>query len=103
MTLMVHRLLHIADMIERISPVWAWWLFSIEPQCGHLQQHIISRCQPFANLDNYITLAAQFKTAKLIYNITNNDLSLERPAQKRLGLELHDECTWYLCMICTMA
>ena len=101
MTLMVHGLLHVADMIERIGPVWAWWSFPIERQCGRLQRHIISRHRPFANLDNYITLAAQFKTTKLTYNITNDNLSLESPAQKRPGLKLHDECMWYLCIIST--
>ena len=91
MTLTVHGLLHVADTIERIGPVWAWWSFPIERQCGRLQRHITSKRRPFVNLDNYITLAAQFKIAKLIYNITDKDLSLERPA-KKMGVELHDEC-----------
>jgi len=95
MTLTVHGLLHVADTIERIGPVWAWWSFPIERQCGRLQRHITSKRRPFANLDNYITLAAQFKTAKLIYNIADEDLSLERPA-KKMGVELHDECMCHL-------
>lgn len=102
MTLTVHGLLHVADTIERIGPVWAWWSFPIERQCGRLQRHIISRRHPFANLDNYITLAAQFKTAKLIYNVTDEDLSLERPVQKKKGFELHDECTCCLYTTCGM-
>ena len=93
MTLTVHGLLHVADAIERIGPVWAWWSFPIERQCGRLQRHITSRRHPFTNLDNYITLANQFKTAKLIYNITDEDLSLDGPVKKKPGLELHDECT----------
>ena len=94
MTPTVHRLLHIADTIERIGPVWAWWSFPIERQCGRLQRHITSKHHPFVNLDSHITLAAQFKTTKLIYNITNEDLSLDGPAQKRVGLVLDDECTF---------
>ena len=93
MTLTVHGLLHVAETIERIGPVWAWWSFPIERQCGHLQRHITSKRHPFANLDNYITLAAQFKTTKLIYNITDEDLSLDEPAQK-VGLVLVNECTF---------
>ena len=38
-------------------------------------------------------LAAQLKTAKLIYNIVDEDLSLERPAKRRVAYELHNECT----------
>ena len=37
-------------------------------------------------------LAAQLKTAKLIYNIVDEDLSLKRPAKRRVAYELHDEC-----------
>lgn len=99
MTLTVHGLLHVADTIERIGPVWAWWSFPIERQCGHLERHITSRRRPFANLDNYIILSAQLKTAKLIYNVTNKSLSLEKPVQKK-GIELHDECA--CCLIVFM-
>lgn len=92
MTLTVHGLLHIADTIERIGPVWAWWSFPIERQCGRLQRHITNKRRPFANLDTYITLAAQLKTTQLIYNITDEDLSLDEPP-KKTGIELHSECT----------
>jgi len=94
MTLTIYGLLHIADTIKRIGPVWAWWSFPIEHQCGHLQRQINSRHHPFSNLDNYIRLAAQLKTTKLIYNITNEDLSLERPVNKKVAFELHDECAY---------
>ena len=93
MTLTVHGLLHVADTIERIGPVWAWWSFPVERQCGRLQRHIASRRHPFANLDNHIMLANQLKAAKLIYNVTNEDLSLEPPTAKKVAFELHDECT----------
>lgn len=100
MTLTVHGLLHVADTIERIGPVWAWWSFPIERQCGRLQRYITSRRHPFANLDSHITLANQFKMAKLIYNIVDEDLSLDRPTKKKPGFELHDECMRSLCMMC---
>ena len=93
MTLTIHGLLHIADTIERIGPIWAWWSFPIERQCGRLQRHINSKRHPFANLDNYIMLAAQLKTVKLIYNIADENLSPERPTKKKVAYELHDECT----------
>jgi len=101
MTLTVHGLLHIADTIERIGPVWAWWSFPIERQCGRLQRHITSKRHPFANLDDYITLSAQFKTTKLIYNIADKDLSLEGPVKKKTGLDLHYErkCFYRVCKV----
>ena len=34
---------HVANTIETISPVWMWWSFPIEQQCGRLQQKIKSR------------------------------------------------------------
>ena len=96
MTLTVHGLLHVADTIEWIGPVWAWWSFLIERQCGRLRRYITNRRRPFVNLDNHITLVNQFKMAKLIYNITNKDLSLDGPVKKKRGYELHDECTYSL-------
>lgn len=93
MTLTVHGLLHIADTIERIGPVWAWWSFPIERQCGRLQRHITDKRHPFANLDNYIALAAQVRNIKLIYNVTDEDLELDPPVKEKKGLFLHDECT----------
>jgi hypothetical protein len=99
MTLMVHVLVHIADTIERIGHIWAWWSFPIERQCGRLQRHITDKRHPFSNLDNYLTLAAQLKNIKLIYNLSDNDLSLDRPVKQRKGLTLHDECTSYLYVI----
>lgn len=92
MTLTVHALLHIADMIEQIGPVWAWWSFPIERQCGRLQGHITSPQHPFVNLDNYLTLAAQLKNTVMIYNISKKDLSLKRPVKTRPALELHNDC-----------
>jgi hypothetical protein len=96
MTLTVHRLLHIAETIERIGPVWAWWSFPIERQCGRLKRHIVDKHHPFTNLDNYITLATQFKNVKLIYNITDKDISPDEPAKEKKGLHLDDDCMFSL-------
>ena len=99
MTLTVHGLLHVADTIERIGPVWAWWSFPIERQCGRLRRHIHDQRFPFTNLDNHIMLAAQLKTAMLVYNVASRDLSLERPKEKKVGYELSDECTHHNPMV----
>ena len=67
MTLTIHALLHVTDTIETIGPVWAWWSFPIERQCGRFQQKIKSRKHPYTNLDNYLLQDAQLKQIKTIY------------------------------------
>jgi len=98
MTLTVHGLLHVADTIERIGPVWAWWSFPVERQCGRLQRHITDKRHPYVNIDNYITLAAQLNNAKWIYNITNENLSLDETPKGKKGLYLFNDCTSLLCL-----
>ena len=95
MTLTVHGLLHITDTIERIGPVWAWWSFPVERQCGRLQRHITSKRHPFVNINNFIALAAQLNNVKLIYNITNEDLSLDKKAKGGKGVYLSNDCMFF--------
>jgi hypothetical protein len=33
---MIHALLHIADAIKAMGPVWATWAFPTERACGHI-------------------------------------------------------------------
>jgi hypothetical protein len=94
MTLTVHALLHVADTIEQVGPVWAWWSFPIERQCGRLHCHITSPQHPSMNLDNYLALAAQLKNVMMIYNIARKELTLKRKMKVKPALELHDECAW---------
>ncbi|KAI0039304.1 hypothetical protein FA95DRAFT_1585314 [Auriscalpium vulgare] len=67
----VHALLHIADSIEFIGPVWTTWAFPIERQCGHFQRCIKSRRNCFVNMDNYLCDATQLSQIKLLYNLTD--------------------------------
>ncbi|KAI0052945.1 hypothetical protein FA95DRAFT_1482442 [Auriscalpium vulgare] len=83
----IHALLHIADSIKMSGPVWASWAFPIERQCGLLQRAIKSRRNPYVNLDNYISDAAQLNQIKLVYNLSVN-LSLKPPAQDKNGISL---------------
>lgn len=94
MTLTVHALLHVADMIETIGPVWAWWSFPIERQCGRFQRKIKSRRYPFTNLDNYLTEDAKLKQIKMIYNLSNADLEIGECTanRKRVELILEGKC-----------
>jgi hypothetical protein len=94
MTLTVHALLHVANTIETIGPVWTWWPFPIERQCGRFQRKVKSRKHPYTNLDNYLLQHAQLDQIKMIYNLSAADLSIgERLTQrKRVELVLQNNC-----------
>ena len=93
MTLTVHALLHVADTIETIGPVWAWWSFPIERQCGSFQRKIKSRKHLYTNLDNYLLQQAQLKQIKVIYNLSDTDLLTSKlPTRQKVELALQDEC-----------
>ncbi|KAF9472876.1 hypothetical protein BDN70DRAFT_818022 [Pholiota conissans] len=66
--LTVHALLHIADGIEAMGPVWTYWAFPMERFCGLISRHINSHRFPFANIDSYVTAIAQLDQIKLRYN-----------------------------------
>ncbi|KAI0755878.1 hypothetical protein BC629DRAFT_1296691 [Irpex lacteus] len=76
--LTIHALLHIADSIEAIGPVWAYWAFPMERYCGILQRSVRSRRFPFANLAQTVLSDARLKQLGLRYNIRQM-LSLKPP------------------------
>ncbi|KAL1684480.1 hypothetical protein GGG16DRAFT_68216, partial [Schizophyllum commune] len=41
-TLNIHALLHIADSIEAMGPVWTYWAFPMERFCGRMQRAVRS-------------------------------------------------------------
>ena len=65
--LTIHALLHIADSIEMVGPVWAYWAFAMERYCGSLQPAIRSRRHPYASLNRYLVDQAHLVHLKLIY------------------------------------
>ena len=70
-TLTVHALLHIADTIEVLGPVWAWWSFPIERECGFQQRSIMSRRFPYVNLDRSLVRQAQLDQITLLYDLSS--------------------------------
>ena len=78
--LTVHALLHIADSIEAMGPVWAYWAFPMERLCGKLLCCIKSRRHPFASIDSYITAVAQLEQIKNRYN-AHDQLGLLPPKE----------------------
>ena len=68
--LTIHALLHVADTIEVLGPVWAWWSFPIEWECGFQQWSIMSRWFPYVNLDRSLVWQAQLDQITLLYDLS---------------------------------
>ena len=66
----IHALLHIADSIEFVGPVWCYWAFPMERYCNRLKPAIRSRRFPFAALDRYVLEDAQLTQIKAFYNLS---------------------------------
>jgi hypothetical protein len=67
--LTTHALLHLADMIKNMGPVWTYWAFPTERYCGRLQPAIRSRRYPFACIDNYLIQYAHLSQIKTLYGL----------------------------------
>lgn len=64
-------MLHIADSIETIGPVWTSWAFPIERYCGALQPAIRSRRFPYSSLSRYILDSARLTHIHNLYDLKN--------------------------------
>lgn len=83
-TLPIHALLHIAQDIRNMGPMWAYWAFPMERFCGSLLPSIKSRKYPFTSLDHRVRDIAQLDQLKLLYGLSGElDLSDRRDAEIR--------------------
>ncbi|KAI5822604.1 hypothetical protein K523DRAFT_318073 [Schizophyllum commune Tattone D] len=80
-TLNVHALLHIADGIVAMGPVWTYWAFPMERYCGRLQRVIRSRRYPWSNLDAHILATAQLAQLRVRFGL-EHELSLKPSISK---------------------
>jgi hypothetical protein len=87
----IHALLHIADGIEMMGPVWAYWAFPMERFCGKILRCIKSRRYPFSNIDSYLTAVAQLNQIKNRYN-AHDQLALLPPKEANSREFAFDEC-----------
>lgn len=85
--LTVHALLHIADGIKAMGPVWAYWAFPIERFCGKLGKAIKSRRNPYTNLDNRLLLMVQMMQIKNMYGL-HDTLRLGPSKRKDMAVEI---------------
>jgi hypothetical protein len=90
--LTIHALLHIADGIKAMGPVWCYWAFPMERYCGSLEPAIRSRRYPYASLDRYITESSQLRQIANLYDIASV-LALRPPPEPSIrGAFSHVQC-----------
>ncbi|KAH7338737.1 hypothetical protein B0J17DRAFT_717186 [Rhizoctonia solani] len=68
-TLPIHSLLHIADDIEAMGPVWCYWAFPMERFCGALGRANLNPQFPFVSMDRRVLEVAQIAQIKYMYNL----------------------------------
>jgi hypothetical protein len=78
-TLPIHALLHIADNIEAMGPVWAYWAFPMERFCGAIAWANKSQRYPYSSINRHVLQVAQLSQIKLMYGLTEKlDLAEQR-------------------------
>ncbi|KAG9122347.1 hypothetical protein FRC07_001330 [Ceratobasidium sp. 392] len=75
-TLPLHSLLHIADDMTAMGPVWCYWAYPMERFCGSLARSQKSRRFPFSSLDRRVLEVAQLSQIKAMYRL-GDELSLD--------------------------
>ena len=65
----VHYLLHVADSIQYIGPVWCYWAFPMERYCSFIGASVKSRRFPYTNLARRIRDVAQLRVIRDLYGL----------------------------------
>ncbi|KAF8752888.1 Transposase family tnp2 [Rhizoctonia solani] len=86
-TLPLHALLHIANDIEAMGPVWAYWAFPMERFCGALTRASMSRRFPYSSINRRVLQLAQLSQIKLVYGLTEELELDERQENIRHGVQ----------------
>jgi len=75
-TLPLHAMLHIADNIEAMGPVWAYWAFPMERFCGAIARANKSHHYPYSSINQHVLQASQLSQIKFMYGMAE-ELDLE--------------------------
>lgn len=75
----VHYLLHVADSIQYIGPVWCYWAFPMERYCSFIGASVKSRRFPYTNLARRIRDVAQLQVIRDLYGL-HGSLSFNKPS-----------------------
>src|SRR5256885_1674092 len=68
-TVNVHYLLHIADSIKYLGPVWCYWAFPMERFCSFIGAAVKSRRCPYENIARCIRDVAQLRVIRDLYQL----------------------------------
>ncbi|KAB5587509.1 Transposase family Tnp2 protein [Ceratobasidium theobromae] len=68
-TVNIHYLLHVADCIEYLGPVWCYWSFPMERFCSFVGGVVKSRRFPFENIARRIRDTAQLQVLRHLYGL----------------------------------
>ncbi|KEP49798.1 transposase family Tnp2 protein [Rhizoctonia solani 123E] len=68
-TVNIHYLLHVADCIEYLGPVWCYWSFPMERFCSFVGGVVKSRRFPFENIARRIRDTAQLQVVRHLYGL----------------------------------
>ncbi|EIN14532.1 hypothetical protein PUNSTDRAFT_59555 [Punctularia strigosozonata HHB-11173 SS5] len=98
----IHGLLHIADSIRAVGPVWVSWAFPMERYCGSLQPAITSRRFPYASINRYVLNNARLSHIILKYGL-HDELSLCKPKTSRGAVSFENYPTCILIPPCRPA
>jgi hypothetical protein len=82
-TLTIHALLHIADAIEAMGPVWAAWAFPTERGCGRIQRSVKGKRFLYSSIDKYVLQESQLAIVKLKYAFMMAELALKSKSKEK--------------------
>jgi hypothetical protein len=86
----LHYLLHVADSIAFIGPVWCYWAYPMERFCSFIGASVKSRRFPYANIARRIRDTAQLRVAHLLYGLKDTRPSRDRTDQDEVNLKNAD-------------
>ena len=72
-----------ADFIEALGPVWAYWAYPMERECGKIQRAAKGHRFPWASVDKVVLHQAQLDMVKLRYRGMAEELALRRGGIER--------------------
>lgn len=90
-TVNVHYLLHVADSIQYIGPVWTYWAFPMERFCSFVGASVKSRRYPWTNISRRIRDVAQLQVIENLYSL-HGSLAFSKPKDTQ-DEDLHDAQT----------
>ncbi|KAF8597325.1 hypothetical protein BDV93DRAFT_453158 [Ceratobasidium sp. AG-I] len=73
----LHYLLHLADSIKQMGPVWCYWAFPMERYCSFLGAAVKSRRFPFANIARRIQDVCTLRIIRERYSL-HEELNLKK-------------------------